>query len=219
MTLLYAFVARDDVILSEHAQCSGNFSEVAMDCLAKFESQESRFTLRGKEHLLNFLVQDGFTYLVVSEENYPREICFYFLEQVQSEFQPKHGAKGKTAAAHSLDRQFGSRLKYHMEYCINNPGEISKIHRVKAKVDEVKGIMVQNIEKVLERGERIEVLVDKTEDLQNQAQRFQVQGRNLRNKMWWQNMKVKVLVVAAILLLLIIIFCSFCFAGGNNCIG
>lgn len=35
-----------------------------------------------------------------------------------------------------------------MEYCINNPGEISKIHRVKAKVDEVKGIMVQNIEKV-----------------------------------------------------------------------
>jgi hypothetical protein len=47
---------------------------------------------------------------------------------------------------------------------------------------------------VLERGERIEVLVDKTEDLQNQAQRFQVQGRNLRNKMWWQNMKVKVCV-------------------------
>lgn len=45
---------------------------------------------------------------------------------------------------------------------------------------------------VLERGEKIEVLVDKTEDLQNQAQRFQVQGRNLRNKMWWQNMKVKV---------------------------
>ena len=45
---------------------------------------------------------------------------------------------------------------------------------------------------MLERGEKIEVLVDKTEDLQNQAQRFQVQGRNLRNKMWWQNMKVKV---------------------------
>ena len=67
--------------------------------------------------------------------------------QVISEFKPKHGKKAKTAAAHALDRPFGSRLKYHMEYCINNPGEISKIHRVKAKVDEVKGIMVQNIEK------------------------------------------------------------------------
>ena len=67
--------------------------------------------------------------------------------QVISEFKPKHGKKAKTAAAHALDRPFGSRLKYHMEYCINNPGEISKIHRVKAKVEGVKGIMVHNIEK------------------------------------------------------------------------
>lgn len=51
-------------------------------------------------------------------------------------------------------------------------------------VKEYNGMMASV--QVLERGERIEVLVDKTEDLQNQAQRFQVQGRNLRNKMWWQ---------------------------------
>jgi hypothetical protein len=37
------------------------------------------------------------------------------------------------------------------------------------QVDEVKTIMVENIEKVLERGEKLEVLQDKTDDL-----RFQV---------------------------------------------
>lgn len=68
--------------------------------------------------------------------------------QVQTEFKSKHGEKAKTASAGAFDRQFSPRLKYHMEYCMNNPGEISKIHRVKAKVDEVKGIMVQNIERV-----------------------------------------------------------------------
>ena len=36
-------------------------------------------------------------------------------------------------------------------------------------MDEVKNIMVDNIEKVLERGEKIELLVDKTDNL-----RFQV---------------------------------------------
>jgi len=35
-----------------------------------------------------------------------------------------------------------------------------------AQVGEVTGIMKQNIEKVLERGERLDDLVDKTEDLQ-----------------------------------------------------
>ena len=37
------------------------------------------------------------------------------------------------------------------------------------QVDEVKSIMVDNIEKVLQRGEKIELLVDKTDDLVNQV--------------------------------------------------
>jgi Synaptobrevin len=36
-------------------------------------------------------------------------------------------------------------------------------------VDEVKNIMVENIERVLERGEKIELLVDKTDNLRFQA--------------------------------------------------
>ena len=38
-----------------------------------------------------------------------------------------------------------------------------------AQVSEVKNIMVDNIEKVLERGEKIELLVDKTDNLRFQA--------------------------------------------------
>ena len=37
------------------------------------------------------------------------------------------------------------------------------------QVDQVRNIMVDNIEKVLERGERIELLVDKSEQLRNQV--------------------------------------------------
>lgn len=40
--------------------------------------------------------------------------------------------------------------------------------------------MVENIEKVIERGERIELLQDKTEDLRSNAELFQKQGKQLR---------------------------------------
>jgi hypothetical protein len=46
---------------------------------------------------------------------------------------------------------------------------LSIIQHALPQVDEVKNIMVENIEKVLERGEKIELLVDKTDNL-----RFQV---------------------------------------------
>lgn len=83
------------------------------------------------------------------------------------------------------------------------------------QVDEVKNIMVENIEKVLERGEKIELLVDKTDDLRFQAEKFQKTGRQLRSKMWWANCKMKLVVVAAVLLLALIIFVLVCFSGGN----
>lgn len=83
MTLLYAFVSRGSVVLAEYAQCSGNFAQIALDCMEKLSGQDSKYTVKAQEHLLNFTVVDGLTYLVVSEESYPREICFYFLEQVR----------------------------------------------------------------------------------------------------------------------------------------
>ncbi|KAI3707144.1 hypothetical protein L6452_25400 [Arctium lappa] len=46
-----------------------------------------------------------------------------------------------------------------MHYCMDHPEEISKLAKVKAQVTEVKGVMMENIEKVLDRGEKIEIRV------------------------------------------------------------
>jgi vesicle-associated membrane protein 72 len=35
-----------------------------------------------------------------------------------------------------------------MQYCVDHPEEISKLAKVKAHVSEVKGVMMENIEKV-----------------------------------------------------------------------
>lgn len=35
-----------------------------------------------------------------------------------------------------------------MQYCVEHPEEISKLAKVKAQVSEVKGVMMENIEKV-----------------------------------------------------------------------
>ena len=42
-----------------------------------------------------------------------------------------------------------SKLKEHMQYCMDHPDEISKLAKVKAQVSEVKGVMMENIEKVI----------------------------------------------------------------------
>jgi vesicle-associated membrane protein 72 len=93
-----------------------------------------------------------------------------------------------------------------MEYCIQHPEEMNKVAKIKSQVAEVKDIMMENIERVLDRGGKIEILVEKTDSLRNQADVFHRQGRHLRRKMWLQNMKVKLAVLAIIIVMLFIIW-------------
>ncbi|KAG5237885.1 hypothetical protein OIU78_005864 [Salix suchowensis] len=233
--LIYSFVAKGNVVLAEHTTYSGNFSTIAVQCLQKLPSNSSKYTYSSEGHTFNFLIDNGLVFLVVADELVGRGVSFVFLERVKDDFNQRYGASIKNEAhpladdddddddlfedrfsiAYNLDREFGPRLKEHMQYCMNHPEEISKLSKLKAQITEVKGIMMDNIDKVLDRGERIELLVDKTENLQFQADSFQRQGRELRRKMWLQNLKVKIIVGGTVLSLILIAWIAIC--GGFKC--
>lgn len=50
--------------------------------------------------------------------------------------------------------------------------------------------MIDNIDKVLERGDRLELLVDKTTNMQGNTIRFKRQARRYRSTVWWRNVKL-----------------------------
>lgn len=64
---------------------------------------------------------------------------------------------------------FRPKLKEHMQYCVDHPEEISNLSKIKTQVNEVKGVMLENIDRVLDRGEKIEIIVEKTNDLHSQV--------------------------------------------------
>ncbi|XP_068329166.1 vesicle-associated membrane protein 727 [Pyrus communis] len=233
--LIYSFVAKGSVVLAEHTTFTGNFSTIAVQCLQKLPSSSSKYTYSCDGYTFNFLLDSGFVFLVVADESAGRSVPFVFLERVKEDFKQRYAADIKNAGPHplddddeeddlfedrfsiayNLDREFGPRLKEHMQYCLEHPEEISKLSKLKAQITEVKGVMMDNIEKVLDRGERIELLVDKTENLQFQADSFQRQGRQLRRKMWLQSLQMKLMIGGGVLILIIIIWLIAC--GGFKC--
>ncbi|OIV94203.1 hypothetical protein TanjilG_28142 [Lupinus angustifolius] len=210
-SLIYSFVSRGAVILSEYTEFSGNFNSIAFQCLQKLPATNNKFTYNCDAHTFNYLVDNGFTYCVVADESVGRQVPMAFLERVKDDFVAKYGGgKAATAPPNSLNKEFGPKLKEHMQYCVDHPEEISKLAKVKAQVSEVKGVMMENIEKVLDRGEKIELLVDKTESLHHQAQDFRNSGTQIRRKMWLKNMKTKLIVLSIVILLILIIVLSVC---------
>jgi vesicle-associated membrane protein 7 len=50
--------------------------------------------------------------------------------------------------------------------------------------------MVQNIDSILQRGERLDLLVDKTDTLAGQAYAFRRGARSVRRQQWWKNTRI-----------------------------
>lgn len=65
--------------------------------------------------------------------------------------------------------------------------------------------MRENINKVSQRGERLDSLQDKTDNLAVSAQGFRRGANRVRKAMWYKDMKMRVCLIVGIIILLLVI--------------
>ena len=65
--------------------------------------------------------------------------------------------------------------------------------------------MKKNLESVAQRGEHIDQLQDKSENLNQSAQGFRRGANRVRKQMWWKNVKMRIWIGVGIIVLLLII--------------
>ena len=81
----------------------------------------------------------------------------------------------------------------------------SKLEQTQQQVNEVVGIMRVNVEKVLERDQKLSELDSRADALQEGGKRFEQQAQKLKRKYWWKNIKMMIIIGVIGLILLIII--------------
>ncbi|CAM1501815.1 Fc.00g037990.m01.CDS01 [Cosmosporella sp. VM-42] len=85
------------------------------------------------------------------------------------------------------------------------PGGNARTQALQAQIDDTVGVMRDNINKVSQRGERLDALQDKTDNLAVSAQGFRRGANRVRKQMWWKDMKMRMCLIIGIIILLIII--------------
>ena len=60
---------------------------------------------------------------------------------------------------------FEGRLQLMMDTYSTQLGQVDKISHVKGQIDDTKAIMVENIDRLVQRGEQVELLVEQTNNL------------------------------------------------------
>ncbi|XP_056096685.1 synaptobrevin homolog YKT6 isoform X2 [Rhinichthys klamathensis goyatoka] len=114
----------------------------------------SRASVKEQEYLCHVYVRnDNLGGVVIADGEYPSRVCFTLLDKVLDEF---------SRQVNSIDWPSGSQ----------NPREADAMTKVQAELDETKIILHNTMESLLERGEKLDDLVQKSEHLGNQSKAF-----------------------------------------------
>lgn len=208
MTILYVLVARGSTILAEYTTTSGNFPQVTRTILTKIKPQDSKMSYVYDDFVFHYLVEDGLIFLCMCDESSKRRIPFQMLEDIKNRFLGAYGDRAQTAIAFAMNEDFGRTLQKQLQH-YNSP-EADMVGTTQKKLDDVKDVMVQNIEMVLERGEKLELLVDKTNNLQLQSFKFQSNAKALRHAMFMRKVKMYALVFFVVALIMVILSAIVC---------
>jgi vesicle-associated membrane protein 7 len=213
-------IAHNTTILSECTTSAlSQTSSLASLILPKIEhTSPQKLTYTHGQHQIHYVSESpsehgdnpaagGLTFLVIADASLGRRVPFGFLFEIRKRFfqqfpestdfsdMPNYGAGS-----------FNSELKKLMvDYGTTSGGQNDAIGNAKREIDDVRGIMTKNIESLMERGERLDLLVDKTDRLGGSAREFRVRSRGLKRQMWWKNVKLMALLAVVVIVIILAI--------------
>jgi hypothetical protein len=149
-------------------------------------------------------VQRDLIYLVVCLRGYPRQLAFEFLQKVRDQFEAKFSVAElrKMTKPDALNASFRGTLKAIAQAYTTRRDKISQ---VQDQVKEVHTMMQRNIEDVLERGERLDNLVEQADELRDTASAFHRQSSTLKKRMCQRNVAAASCIIVLVLLIILAI--------------
>eukprot|EP00698_Gefionella_okellyi_P019021 TRINITY_DN5777_c0_g1_i1.p1 TRINITY_DN5777_c0_g1~~TRINITY_DN5777_c0_g1_i1.p1 ORF type:complete len:225 (-),score=27.36 TRINITY_DN5777_c0_g1_i1:158-832(-) len=211
MAMLYTVVSRGTVVLAEHTTegASGNFALVAQKILQKLDiSRNSKTSFQYDRYQWHVQVSNGIIFMTLTDEAVPKRLTYAFLDDIRKRFGAAYG-EARRASAYQYNDDFKPVIRKQVDYFTNDP-KADKIGAVQAKVDEVKEVVLESIDRILERGEKLELLVSRTEQLSLLTGKFKTQATTLRRTMWWRNVKLWILIIVILILVIFFIVVGAC---------
>lgn len=117
---------------------------------------------------------EGVTGVIISDGEYPALVAHQVLSKVVDEFLAKHPRTSFSMPNISEGSfQFPQLKEYITKY--QDPSQADSIMKIQRELDETKITLHKTIESVLERGEKIDSLVQKSDGLSAQSKLFYTQ--------------------------------------------
>lgn len=149
--------------------------------------------------------RDGISYLALTDRGTALRVVYSFLQSVANSFTAMYQGRAKTAGAYGM-KDYTKQLKKEIDKA-NDPSS-DNISNVQNKLDGVKGKMTENIDQIMANHEKVENLVDKSDNLLVTSNQFNKSAGDLKCQMLKQKWKLIAILLIIFIIIIIIIVVS-----------
>jgi len=178
-------------ILAEYTSTSGNFPTVTRMLLDKIDvAEDSRRTYIYDAFAFHFIVENGIVYLCLCDEDLRRNVAFTFLEDIKERFKASYGEDyAAKAPPFAMNEDYSRVLRKQMEYYSKRAehqqqrksGSTFSSNRAAVSGEVLRNALVENVEKLLHQGEKIELLVDECDRSEHTSIAVDMESRTRRS--------------------------------------
>eukprot|EP01025_Chloroclados_australasicus_P017776 TRINITY_DN190_c0_g1_i1.p2 TRINITY_DN190_c0_g1~~TRINITY_DN190_c0_g1_i1.p2 ORF type:complete len:232 (-),score=35.27 TRINITY_DN190_c0_g1_i1:297-992(-) len=223
--IYHSLVAKGAAILAEYSspKVGANIGVITQRVLERLQGQQSvgegsRMAFVHEKYWYHVLVQGGYTFLCIVDEKAPRHLMSVYLDDISQNFfrMFEQQLSRGNPVAYEFNQEFRPVLKARSDY-YESDVDADQLERLRMKMGTVKEVMVDNIEKVLQRGEQLDTLHTKTEMLEEQGQIFRRRAGGLKRAMYWKKLQWTLVVVVILLVIAYVIFAIVCGPAAGKC--
>ena len=139
-------------------------------------------------------------------ENLDMEVAFSYLADLKKKFMSSYDLK-KIQGSYSYQlKSFSEEIQKLQEYYVKNPQ--SKLAMLKNSINQTNEIMHENVEKLFQRNEKLEITLQKSNNLLGNSDVFYKNIHRMKMKQKYKRLKyIAFFILVVLVLALLIYFC------------
>ena len=209
--IIYSLVGKGVKPLAGYSNFTGTFDQACINYLKQIGPNSSGVASIDDYYII-FLNEANITYMVMTDNTYPKEAALGCLESIKKEFQSTYSNTDfESVSNFGLNDQFQSKLRMKFDY-FNANQDVSdeSIGRLKEQLSQFKDEVLDASGLLNARGEKIKVLDEKADSLSRDSSNFYNQSKRVKRAELMRKFKLYAAIIGAILLIIYIIICFTC---------
>mmetsp|Transcript_100660 Transcript_100660/g.285239 ORF Transcript_100660/g.285239 Transcript_100660/m.285239 type:complete len:228 (+) Transcript_100660:73-756(+) len=202
MLIKSALVARGTFVVCEYDGSTGNddLNEISRKVLSKIPRTGAIRSYIYAGYTFNYLLEKDLIFLCIAAVAAGSELVFEFLGDFRKSFEKI--ARQLNGADRSAEM---TRMLRDLIASYNNENGTTKVRQMEQELEDVTDMMRDNLSKVMERGERIESLIDKTTALKSASFSFRDHSKHYHDAVWWSDQRGRMIFALCVAVVVVVL--------------